>query len=102
MEDSMDNTASLLILLSLSLWLFLAAIIYDHLASRDDDADAVVPAMSSAFFVVIALWGAYLALVQPRVVRGALPISPTGEASGIAAQLGANFDEHQRALPFDF
>jgi hypothetical protein len=38
--------------------------LHDKLASRDHDPDAVVPAMSAAFLIVLTLWGAFFALTN--------------------------------------
>lgn len=42
--------------------------LHDKLASRDHDPDAVVPAISAAFLIVLALWGAffYLPISSPE------------------------------------
>jgi hypothetical protein len=38
--------------------------LHDKLASRDHDPDAVVPAMSAAFLIVLELWGAFFLLTN--------------------------------------
>jgi hypothetical protein len=41
-----------------------SAVVHGYLARRDDEADVVVPAMSGAFFAVLALWVAFFLFVN--------------------------------------
>lgn len=52
--------------LSPVIWLLLSVAFHDYFATRDDEADAVVPAMSGAFLAVLAMWGAFFLLVNSQ------------------------------------
>lgn len=60
----MNDTTRVMVVLSPVLWLVLSVVFHGYLASRDDEADAVVPAMSGAFLAVLGLWVAFLFFVN--------------------------------------
>ena len=56
----MNDTTRVMVVLVLSV------VFHGYLMRRDDDADAVVPAMSGAFLAVLALWVAFFLFVNPQ------------------------------------
>lgn len=62
----MNDTTRVMVVLSPLLWLVLSVVFHGYLMRRDDDADAVVPAMSGAFLAVLALWVAFFLFVNPQ------------------------------------
>lgn len=86
----MNDTTRVMIVLSPVLWLVLSVVVHGYLARRDDEADVVVPAMSGAFFAVLALWvpSSCSSITRPET-RCRLAINPRNNR-GV---------EHLRQLP---